>query len=234
MAALEGRDTRTLLPTEFILTLVKREIDRLPKKTLFIDGFPRDLNQVSYSLYFRDLINYRDDQDVFVLISIPETIIDERMKNRVVCPICNTPRSLKLLRTKEVGYDPATKEFYLICDNSECKGARMKAKEGDNMGIETIRERLKLDEGLIKRALNLYGIPKILLRNDVPANQAKDLFDDYELTPGYFYQLDKQGRPEVLEKPWIVKNEQGVDSYSLLAPPVVVSWIKQLVKVFGL
>ena len=234
MAALEGRDTKTLLPTEFILTLVKREIDRLPKKTLFIDGFPRDLNQVSYSLYFRDLINYRDDQDVFVLISIPETIIDERMKNRVVCPICNTPRSLKLLRTKEVGYDPATKEFYLICDNSECKGARMKAKEGDNMGIETIRERLKLDEGLIKRALNLYGIPKILLRNDVPANQAKDLFDDYELTPGYFYQLDKQGRPEVLEKPWIVKNEQGVDSYSLLAPPVVVSWIKQLVKVFGL
>jgi len=234
MDALEGRDTKTLLPTEFILALVKREIAKMPKKTILLDGFPRDLDQVSYSLYFRNLIDYRDDRDVFVAISIPETIIDERMKNRVVCPVCNTPRSLKLLRTKEVGYDESTKEFYLICDDAKCNGARMVGKEGDSAGIETIRDRLDLDDKLMSRALDLHGIPNILLRNDVPVDQAKDLFDEYELTPEYSYQLDSQGKPGAAEKPWTVKNDEGVESYSLLAPAVVVSWIKQLVKTFDL
>ena len=48
--ALLQRDTKTLLPTEFILALVKREIDKIGKKAIFIDGFPRDLDQISYSL----------------------------------------------------------------------------------------------------------------------------------------------------------------------------------------
>ena len=67
LKALINRDTKTLLPTEFILALTKREISKLPKKTLFIDGFPRELDQISYSLYFRDLIGYRTDPDMFIL-----------------------------------------------------------------------------------------------------------------------------------------------------------------------
>ncbi|MEK9166582.1 MAG: hypothetical protein AAB846_02510, partial [Patescibacteria group bacterium] len=115
--ALLGRDTKTLLPTEIILALVEREIDRVGRKAIFIDGFPRELDQVSYSLYFRSIIGYRDDPDFFVFIDLPETIVNERMETRVVCPVCQTPRSMKLLRTKEVGYDEAKKEFYLMCDN---------------------------------------------------------------------------------------------------------------------
>src|SRR3989338_2770941 len=57
--ALIGKNQKVLLPTEFILTLVKREIDKLNRKVIFLDGFPRDLDQVQYSLYFRDLVNYR-------------------------------------------------------------------------------------------------------------------------------------------------------------------------------
>jgi len=38
----------------------------------------------------------------------------------------------------------------------------------------------------------------------------------------------------VIEKPWIVKDDEGVPSYSLLAPPVVVSMIKQIVEVLDL
>jgi len=38
--ALLDRDASTLLPTEFILTLIKYQIDSMPKKTLFIDPFP--------------------------------------------------------------------------------------------------------------------------------------------------------------------------------------------------
>ncbi len=228
-----NRNTQSLLPTEFILALIKREIDRSPKKSLFIDGFPRELDQVSYSLYFRDLINYRDDDDIFVAIDIPESVIDERMKYRVVCPKCHTPRSLKLLVTKKVGYDKNKKEFYLICDDEKCGNSRMVAKEGDNLGIETIRERLGIDDKLIEKTFSLHGVPKILLRNSISVDIAKEYADDYELTPEYTYELDSNNNVRVIEKPWTIKNDEGVKSHSLLAPPVVVSLIKQLSKILS-
>ena len=231
--ALVNKSQDKLLPTEFILTLVKKEIDKMDRKTLFIDGFPRDLDQISYSLYFRDLINYRDDPDVFVAIDIPDAVIDERIKNRVVCPKCHTPRSLKLLTTKNVGYDKKKKEFYLMCDDPACHQERMVAKEGDNLGIETIRKRLELDGQLIKKVLSLHGIPKILLRNAIPVDKAEELVDSYEVTPEFSYEYDKK-RDKVIthQKSWIVKDNQGVESISLMAPAVVVSFIRQLANVF--
>jgi adenylate kinase family enzyme len=233
--ALLNRDQKTLLPNEFILALVKREIDKMGKKALFIDGLPRNLDQVSYSLFFKQLIDYREDPDIFVAIDIPEAVIDERMKNRVICPICHTPRNLKLFTTQEVGYDEEKKEFYLKCDNPDCNGARMGTKEGDNMGIESIRERLELDDKLINKIFSLHGVPKILVRNAVPVAAAKDYVDDYEITPEYVYEYDAENKKvKTLEKPFIVKDDEGVEVYSLLAPPVAVSLIKQLVKVLGL
>lgn len=224
-----NRDTKHLLSTEFILALVKREIAKLGRKAIFIDGFPRDLDQVSYSLFFRDLIGFRDDPDFFVLIDVPKSVIDERIKYRVVCPRCQTPRNLKLLATKRVGYDHKTKKFYLICDNPACAGAKMVPKEGDELGIEPIKERLATDEDLIRRAFSLYGIPKVLLRNSIPVSQAKESVDNYEITPEYVYQRDaKSSEVQVKEKPWIIKDDEGIPSYSLLPPPVVVSLIKQL------
>ena len=235
IASLEKRSTKTLLPSELVLALAKREIAKKGKKALFIDGFPRDLDQVSYSLFFRELIDYRDDPDVFVLIDVPEAVIDERIKYRVICPLCQTSRSLKLLPTKKVGFDKKENKFYLLCDNSECKGARMVQKEGDELGIEPIRERLKTDEELIKRAFSLHGIPKILLRNSVPVDKAKKFVDDYEITPGYNYQWnEKAEKVEISEKPWQVLDDEGVPCYSLMPPPVVVSLIKQIVKALGI
>jgi len=225
-----SRDTKSLLPTEFILALVKREIDKMSKKTLFIDGFPREQDQVSYSLYFRNLIDYREDMDIFIAIDIPEAVIDERMKTRVVCPTCHTPRSLKLLATKYVGYDQEKKEFYLMCDNPECNKARMSGKEGDDQGIESIRERLELDQKLIEKVFDLHGVPKILLRNAVPVNRAAELVDQYELTPEFYYELKDDGSVETKEKPWTIKDDEGEESYSLMAPAVVVSLVKQLHK----
>ncbi len=235
MEALETRSTKVLLPSELILALAKREIAKLGKKTIFIDGFPRDLDQVSYALFFRDLIGYREDADVFVLIDVPTAVIDERVKSRVICPLCNTSRSLKLLPTKNVEYDKATGKFHLICDNSNCKGARMVTKEGDELGIEPIRERLNKDEMLIKEAFNLQGIPKVLLRNSIPADKTKEFTDDYEITPEYSYEWDeKKQKVETMEKPWELADDSGVASNSLMPPPVVVSLIKQLVDVLGI
>ena len=245
MKSWDNRSTKTLLPTELILALAKREIVKLGRKAIFIDGFPRDIDQVSYSLFFRELINYREDPDVFVLIDVPTSVIDERVKFRVICPVCNNSRNLKLLATKEVGYDPSAgsgqAKFYLLCDNSACSSvqegnpARMVTKEGDEHGIEPIRERLEKDEMLIKEAYNLQGIPKVLLRNSIPVEKVKEFTDDYEITPEYVYAFnDKENKVEVSEKPWEVEDDSGVASNSLMPPPVAVSLIKQLVQALGL
>ena len=70
----------------------------------------------------------------------------------------------------------------------------MVVKEGDELGIEPIKERLKIDGNLIKQAFSLYGIPKVLLRNSVPKDKAKELVDDYEITPEYSYEWDEKNR----------------------------------------
>ncbi len=235
ISSLENRSTKTLLPTDLILTLTKREIEKMEKKTLFVDGFPRNLGQIDFSLFFRDLVGYRDDPDVFILIDVPEKVIDERIKWRRICPVCQTSRNLKLFPTSKVDFDQKTNEFYLICDNPDCRGVRMVLKEGDELGIEPIKERLKTYDKLIQQSLSLYGIPKVLLRNSVPVKKAKDLIDDYEITPEYVFEFDKETKEvKVKEKPWIVLDDEGAPSYGLLPSPMVVSLIKQLVEVFNL
>jgi len=232
---LEKRSTKTLLPTDLILVLVKREIAKREKKAIFIDGFPRDFGQIFYSLFFRDLIGYRDDPDIFVLIDVPEAVIDERIKWRRICPVCQTSRNLKLLPTSRIGYNKPKKEFYLICDNPDCKEVKMVPKEGDKFGIAPIRERLKKDTELIQRALSLYGIPKVFLRNSIPVAKAKEFTDDYEITPEYHYEwIEKEEKVKIIEKPWIMEDDEGNASYSLLAPPVVVSLISQIVEALNL
>lgn len=230
-----GRSTEKLLPTEFILALLKLHIMELEGKTIFLDGLPRESDQVSYSLYFRDLINYRTDADIFILIDVPESVMDERIKYRVVCPVCKTPRNKKVMITNKVEYDKKSGVFYLICDNPSCKGERMEAKEGDDLGIEPLRPRLIQDEQIIKTVFSLHGVPKVLLRNHVSVKEARKYFDDYEITPEYQYKWEaKSKKVKVTEKPWTVKDDNGVESYSLLPTPVVVSMIKQLVEVLSL
>lgn len=230
--ALLGRSTKKLIPTEFILSLIKLKIAEIGQKAVFIDGFPRSLDQVSYSLFFREIMNLRPDPDFFVLIDIPETIIDARLKGRVVCPICQTSRNLTLLPTKFVAYDEANQRFVIKCDNAECSGFGKEilvTKEGDALGIEAIRDRLETDGQLIKSATALQGIPKIYLRNDIPVAVASDYIDDYEITPEYSYERDqKTGEVKIIEKPWVTKSDDGTDSYSHLAPPVVLSLIEQV------
>lgn len=232
----EGRGTgKPLLPTEYILALLKREIAKVGKKALFIDGLPRTLDQVSYSLFFRELIGFREDPDMFILFEVPESVIDERLKYRVVCPICHTPRNLKLFVTSKIGYDEKEQKFYLICDSAECKSARMIPKEGDELGIEAIRERLISDQQLIEQAFSLYGVPKVLLRNTVPVHEAIDMVNDYEITPAYETKYDEVNKKvSVFKTAYVVKDDFGIESYSLMAPAVAVSLVKQIADVLGL
>lgn len=230
---IEGRSQSTLVSTELILALLKYEIAKRPRQAIFIDGFPRGLDQISYSLFLRELLGYRDDPDFFIFIDVPTAVIDERIKTRVICPICKTPRNIKLAPTKEIGYDEKQKSFYLICDNPSCGKARMMPKEGDELGIEPIRERLEMDDKVFKKLLELHGVPKVYLRNSVPVEKAKEYVDDYEITPVYSYEVDA-GVVRIIEKPWVVKDDGGIDSCSLLSVPVALSMIKQVAQVLGL
>lgn len=237
LSSLENRSTQSLLPTELILTLAKREIAKKEKKAIFIDGFPRNMDQISYSLFFRDLIGYRDDPDFFTLINVPTSVIDERIKWRRICPVDQTSRNLKLLTTPKVGYKEDTKEFYLICDNPDHRDqeVEMVPKEGDELGTAPIKDRLEMDMKLMEQAAALHGVPKILLRNTVPVETAKDYVDDYEITPEYVYEWSAQAKKvSTQEKPWVIVDDEGISSYSLLPQAVVVSLIKQIVGVLKL
>lgn len=236
IASLEGRSTQKLLSTELILALLEKEISRFGKKAIILDGFPRDFDQVSFSLFFKSLVDYRQDPDIFVLIDVPMAVIDERIKYRVVCPVCHTSRNAKLLPTKEVKHDG---QFYLLCDNTHCssvqsgKPVRLVPKEGDDKGIEPIKSRLEKDGQLMEKVAGMHGIGKIFLRSSVSADQANEKFDDYEITPEYHYALDSSGYIGVEKKPWIIADDHGVSSNSLMPPPVVVALIKQLVALLG-
>lgn len=227
-----SRSTTKLVPTEFILALVKREIQQHANKAIFIDGFPRHLDQVSYSLYFRQIMNLRDDPDFFVLIDVPESVIDARIKTRLICPVCKTSRNFNLLPTKYVEYDKEKQEYFMKCDNPKCEGCQtavMGAKEGDSLGIEPIRARLEMDGELIKHFSLLQGVPVAKLRNAIPVDQASEMVDQYEITPEYTFSYDESSEKVVTtEGPWVTKDDAGVDSYSLLAAPVVLSLIYQI------
>lgn len=122
-----------------------------------------------------------------------------------------------------------------MCDNPKCRGAKMLPKEGDESGIAPIKKRLEKDEKLMERADSLYGIPKIFLRNSLPLKSVKKYVDDYEITPEYHFKWDKKNeKVETGERPWVVKDDEGIESVSLLAQPVAVSLIKQMAKVLGL
>lgn len=233
--AILSRGTTTLLASELILALIKWELSKRPHQALFIDGFPRALDQIQYSLFLKQILGYQHHPDMFVFLNVPESIIDERIKYRVVCPICKTPRNTRLLATSEAGYDESTKEFYLMCDNPDCNKTRMVAKEGDELGIEPIRARLEMDDQISKQLGTLKGVPKIFLSNSVPVEVASEYVDDYEITPAYSYKHDPAtGKVTIIEKPWTIKDDNGVESYSLLPPAVVCGLIDQMARALKL
>jgi adenylate kinase family enzyme len=235
--ALETLKNRTQdkvsIPTDFLLCLLKNEITLMGKKALFIDGLPRNLDQITASLYFRDLVNYRDDPDLFILIDTPNEILNARMKNRRVCPYCQTSRNLLFTPSQFVKYDKLADDYYFVCDNTLCSGygvARYIAKEGDLDGISSIEERLQADADLMAVAVTLQGIPKIMLRSTYPVAIAKEYLEDYEIQPKLVYSV--QGDKVALSKEnWVFKDENGEECYTIYAATYVVNLLTSLHKI---
>ena len=238
LEAIKNRTTdKVSVPAELILSLLKMEIDKLGRKGLFIDGLPRTLDQISYSLYFRDLINYRDDPDFFLMINISNELIDIRMKNRVICPVCHTSKSRILSPTTNVKYDSSDKQIKFLCDNSLCSGygiAEYVTKEGDEQGIDSIVERIRSDEELMYKSLNLHGIPKILVESSIPAEIVHDYLEDYEIQPAYKFGVRGETGKETVEittSPLTYKNEEGEECCTMYAATYTLNIFDQLHKI---
>lgn len=235
LEALKNRSqNKVSVPTEFLLVLLKRKISEIGHKALFIDGLPRTLDQISYSLYFRDLINFSSDPDFFVVIDVPMAIIDARMKQRVVCPLCQTSRNMLFSPTTFVRLDETTSEYYMLCDNTFCKGygkARYVSKEGDAAGVESIAERLQQDQALIDKALSLQGIDKVVLRSGVPLSEAHVKLDDYEVQPMISYQGGKASEGsevKLVVSDWVFKDDAGVDVCTMYGAAGAVAIFSQI------
>ena len=57
---------------------------------------------------------------------------------------------------------------------------------------------------------------------------------EYEVTPMYSYKKGADGKIEVIEEPWLLADDDGVESVSLLPAAVTLGFIKQTAKVLGL
>ncbi len=233
--AFYSRSQDKLLPTEFVLTLVKREIEKVGRKALFIDGIPRDLDQISYSLFFRELINFKNDPDFFVLIDTPEELISARLSGRRVCPICKTSKNIYFNPTTRVVFNKETHSYVLICDNKDCSGyktAECVLKEGDSAGISLIRARLESDGQLMEKVGTLAGVPKINLRTSIPVEKKEANMEDYEIAPEFVY--SGEDPVQISSRPFIFRDDFGVESHSLMAASVVLSLIYQIHAVLNL
>lgn len=230
--ALLNRTTETLLPTEFILALVKREVEKLSRQAILIDGFPRGLDQVSYSLYFREIMKLEDDPDFFVLIDVSDSVLNARIQRRVVCPLCKLSRNTATLITKDIEYEEKTNTFSLLCENPVCEGygtQRMTQKEGDDLGIDGIRQRLEADQATIEYAAQLQGVQHIYIRNSYPDEVAFDYLDEYEIAHEHVFSYNPvTQKVEVTTVPWKITDNNGQSVYSVTAPAAVVMFLRQL------
>ncbi|HLD51329.1 hypothetical protein A3K34_00535 [candidate division WWE3 bacterium RIFOXYC1_FULL_40_10] len=221
------------VPTELVLTLLKKEIKSSGNKGIFLDGLPRTMDQVSYSLYFRDLVGSRYEKDFFILIDVPLELIKIRMSGRRVCPQCGTSRSLVLNPTKFVRFSNARKDgdqFYFLCDNSGCAGyqtAEYIAKEGDDGGVELIEDRMRLDNELMSTVANLHGVPNILLNGCYPKDIISNYLEEYEIQTRYDYQY-VNGSVKVTEAPLYFRDEKGQEVGVMRAAVFVLCLIDQM------
>jgi adenylate kinase family enzyme len=230
--AFTGSSQTKLAPTEFILSLIKKKIDEIGHKTIFLDGFPRKADQLAYSLYFRELVDYREDPDFFVLINLPLEVIDARIRERRMCPECRSPRNIRLLPTPEIEYDDEKGEFQLICDNPDCDHVKMQKKKRDKGGIDSIKERIESNLDLMDMGRKMYGIPKIELFNSLEKDKSELYVEDYELTKEFVHHYE-DGEVITEKKPFVVEVNRK-QYYSLLPAPVIIQYVRQLCHLFRL
>ena len=228
-------DQTMLYPTGYVvrmLTALLQEIaEENPGKSLVIDGLPRNVEQIKDAIalakkYEKDGMKY-----FFVEIDCPDSVLEARVVNRRICPVCRTSRNVTLLLTPEIEYDKKNKEFILICDNPMCKRTKMEKKAGDELGLAPLAERQALTERMMAAVRKKVPASKhILVHNCVAVEDAKK-HDPKDFTEEATLTWDEKSGKVIREfSPWVVKDNEGCDSYSRYSEPVAADLIVELVK----
>lgn len=226
---IEGsKSTAQLLPTEVIMALIEQKISENQGKSIIVDGFPRSREQVTLALKMQADFEKKGTPSAFMEINCPEDVLLRRYVDRRVCPICKTPRNIKLLLTKEIEYDEKTGEFHLICERPECNKARFVAKQGDQDGLEQVKERQREVQAMVDKVKNEAPHLHIVVHNSIPLKEAHK-HDSTDFTEEAELIWDTQKREVIRKfKPMVAINDEGEKVYSRWPEPVVVDMVDQL------
>jgi len=222
---------KQLLPTELIFALLEAKIEEAGDKSIIIDGFPRTIEQLDNAKQLADKFAKQNIKTLYLLIDCPEEVLKMRMQGRRVCPNCSNSRNIDLLLTDNIGYDPESTEFYLVCDNPDCNEVRMIDKKGDEEGYESILERNNLTVELMNVIRKKYPEMTITVSNAVEVNEAKS-HDQGDFTEKAFLTWDPKGKKVIKNfGSLVVTDDDGKTKVlSRYAEPVVVDIVKEFVK----
>lgn len=221
-------ESTNLLPTEAIMALIEKKVAEYQGKSVIIDGFPRSKEQVVLATQMQKDFESKGMPSAFVEINCPEEVLLRRYVDRRICPVCQTPKNIKLLLTKEIEFDEKSGEFHLVCDRPECQRAHFIQKQGDQDGIEKVKANQREVQKMIDEIKNEAPHLHVVVYNSIPLNEAhKHDSTDFTEEADLVWDKDKK---EVTRKfkPMVVKDDQGRDAYSRWPEPVVVDLVNRL------
>lgn len=221
-------ESTNLLPAEAVMALIEKKISEYSDKSIIIDGFPRSKEQVALATQMQKDFEKSGKPSVFVEINCPEEVLLRRNIDRRVCPICQTPKNIKLLLTKEIDYDEKTGEFHLVCERPECQRAHYIQKQGDKDGIEKVKANQKKVQEMIDKIKKETPHLHLVVHNSIPLDEAhKHQPTDFTEEADLVWDPQKK---EVIRnfRPMIVKDDEGRDAHSRWPEPVVVDLVDRL------
>jgi len=227
----EAGDLSALLPTEMVMALIEKEVEYNKNKAIIIDGFPRSLDQINIANRMQDDFEAKGKPSAFVEIDCPDDVLLQRQMYRVTCPECQTPRNTKVLATENVGYDQGEEEFYLVCDNDTCDNIRMKPKYGKVGGeytIETFKKDQQQTKDLLQKVHEDHPHRHIRVHNHISVSEVGN-HDEADFTLETDYEFDSETKQVTKRfKPWVIKDDDGIDVLSRWPDPVVADLMKEL------
>lgn len=159
--ALIFMDKGELVPDEVVTRLVAERLNQKDAKSGYIlDGFPRTLRQAED--LDAALKKTSSGIDLVLSFDIPDAIAIERLTGRRVCKKCQANFHIKNIPPKKEG----------ICD--KC-GAELSQRPDDR--IETVKNRLKVYEGLTRPLIEYYT-RKGILKKVSGALEVSELFKE--------------------------------------------------------
>jgi len=128
-----------LVPDEIVVEVLKQRLNKIPKGSFILDGYPRTLEQAK-------TLDAITKIDAILLLDVSDWIIIERLSSRRICRNCGTVYNIRFLKPKVEG----------ICD--KC-GGTLYQRSDDNP--EVIKKRLQVYQEQTRPLLEYFKEKKV-------------------------------------------------------------------------